>query len=86
MDCYLEGEHGEGMMYSEEKLERRDGLPPYDETWEREKEAVFDPARQVKVVDERGHVRILNKSWAWAVARKAEEEESKRPWLKDKVC
>lgn len=53
---------------------------------EREKEATFDPARQIKVVDEQGHVRILNKSWASEVAKKAREEEEKRPWLKESNC
>jgi hypothetical protein len=45
---------------------------------EREKESSFDPARQVKVVDEQGHVRILYKSWASEVARKAREDEEKQ--------
>lgn len=46
---------------------------------ERERDASFDPARQIKVVDEHGHVRILRKSWAWAVADHFRREEEKRP-------
>jgi len=53
---------------------------------EREKEASFDPARQIKVVDEQGRVRILYKSWASEVARKAREDEDKRSTLGGSSC
>jgi len=59
-------------MYRKE-LVRREGLPPYDEEHEKELEANFDPSRQVKVTDDHGNVRILNKSWASEVARMARE-------------
>jgi hypothetical protein len=80
-----EGRSFASEMYRMEMI-RREGLPPYDDEREKELEANFDPARQVKVTDEHGNVRILNKSWAWAVTEKAREEEAKRPWLKENSC
>jgi hypothetical protein len=74
-----EGRSFASEMYRKEKI-RREGLPPYDAEHEKELEANFDPARQVKVSDEQGHVRILNKSWGWGVVKMQEEnEERMRP-------
>jgi hypothetical protein len=53
---------------------------------EKGQEAYFDPTRQIREVDELGNARILYKSWASEVARKAREEEEKRPWLKVSKC
>jgi hypothetical protein len=67
-----EGRSFSSEMYRKEMV-RREGLPPYDEEREKELEVNFDPSRQVKVTDDHGNVRILNKSWASEVARMAIE-------------
>lgn len=53
---------------------------------ERERDASFDPARQIKVVDEQGHIRILYKSWASEITIKTREDEEKRPKLSRSNC